>query len=71
MCGFPRSSLTRTTLDVDEASAALAGKELQAVYNAITDVWLRLELVERALREAEPRPHLRAACPRAGAPGAG
>jgi hypothetical protein len=45
---------TRCTLDVDEASAALAGAELEAVYGDITTGWLRLELVERALRVSAP-----------------
>lgn len=44
----------RHALDTDEASAARAGKGIGEIGSQVTDVYCRLELVKRALRDAEP-----------------
>lgn len=45
---------TRTGLDTDEASAVQASEYLRVFDRGLTRVFCRLELIERALREAEP-----------------
>jgi hypothetical protein len=45
---------TRCALETDEASATEAGDCLDDVERGITDVHYTLELIERALRAAEP-----------------